>query len=79
MTTNEGLVDRLIRGLVGAILLAFAAFSLEGPIDIIDVGIALGIGILGTVTLLTGLIGWCPAFALLGIDACPPSHPSVVR
>jgi hypothetical protein len=76
MKSNEGPIDRIVRGVVGAILLAFAAFSLEGPIDLIEGGIALGIGILGTTTLLTGLIGWCAAFALLGIDTCPPSHPA---
>jgi len=38
--------------------------------------IALALGIFGAVTLLTGLIGWCPAYALLGIRTCAAKQAS---
>jgi hypothetical protein len=28
-------------------------------------------GFVGVVPLLTGLMGWCPAYTLLGIKTCP--------
>ena len=70
METNQGPVDRIVRSVVGATLLAIVAFSLEGPIALVEGTIALVIGAVGAVTLLTGLIGWCPTYALLGISTC---------
>jgi len=70
MKANEGLIDRIIRGVVGAILLAIVAFSLEGPVALVEGAIVLPIGIVGAFGFLTGLIGWCPAYALLGIKTC---------
>jgi hypothetical protein len=76
MEGNEGPIDRIVRSVVGAILLAVVAFSFEGPIALVEGVIALAIGIFGAVTLLTGLIGWCPAYALLGIRTCAPKQAS---
>jgi hypothetical protein len=70
METNQGPVDRIVRSIVGAALLAVVVFSLEGPIALVEGAIALAIGAVGSVTLLTGLIGWCPTYALLGISTC---------
>jgi hypothetical protein len=70
METNQGPVDRIVRSIVGAALLAVVVFSLEGPIALVEGAIALAIGAVGAVTLLTGLIGWCPTYALLGISTC---------
>jgi hypothetical protein len=70
MDTNQGPVDRIVRSIVGAALLAVVVFSLEGPIALVEGAIALAIGAVGAVTLLTGLIGWCPTYALLGISTC---------
>jgi hypothetical protein len=60
MKPNEGPIGRIIRGVGGAILLALAAFSLEGPTAIIEGGIALAAGFIGAVTALTGLISVRP-------------------
>jgi len=68
METNQGPLDRIVRSVVGATLLAIVAFSFEGPIALVEGAIALVIGAVGAVTLLTGLIGWCPTYALLGIS-----------
>jgi hypothetical protein len=72
MEANEGPVGRIVRGVVGAALLAIVGFSLEGPIALVEGAIAVAVGIAGGFTLLTGLIGWCPAYALLGINNCSP-------
>ncbi len=72
MEGNEGPIDRIVRGVVGAIMLAIVAISLEGPIALIEGTIAVIVGLVGAVLLLTGLFGWCPAYALLGIDTCSP-------
>ena len=72
MEGNEGPIDRIVRSVVGAALVAVVAFSFEGPIALVEGVIALALGAFGAVTLLTGLIGWCPAYALLGIKTCAP-------
>lgn len=63
MKTNEGMADRAIRLAVG-----LAALSL------LIIGPATGwglIGLVGLVPLVTGLVGYCPTYALLGIDTRP--------
>lgn len=60
MRTNEGLVDRVIRVTVGLAILSLLAV---GPVP----GWGL-VGSVGTVPLLTGLVGYCPTYTLLGID-----------
>jgi len=60
MTTNEGTIDRALRVLAGLVLIALAATGTVGVW-----------GWIGVVPLATGLIGWCPAYTLLGISTCP--------
>ena len=76
MEGNEGPIDRIVRSVVGAAMVAIVAFSFEGPVALFEGVIALAIGIFGAITLLTGLIGWCPAYALLGIRTCGPKQAS---
>lgn len=59
MTRNEGQTDRLLRILAGLVLLYLAITGQYTPWTWI-----------GIVPLLTGLIGWCPAYSLLGINTC---------
>ncbi len=56
---NEGTADRAVRALIGIGLLA-----------IVFVGPKTPWGWLGIVPLATSLIGWCPAYTLLGINTC---------
>lgn len=56
MTKNEGGLDRALRIIVG---LALIALTLTHQIGLW--------GWLGVVPLATALIGWCPAYTLLGI------------
>lgn len=63
MTTNEGTLDRIVRVVVGLALLGLA-LGLYGP----DYTTAWGW--IGVVPLVTGVVGWCPAYSLLGIKTC---------
>lgn len=57
---NEHTVDRAIRVVLGLGLLALAITGRLTPW-----------GWLGVVPLLTGLIGSCPLYTLLGVGTCP--------
>ncbi len=59
MTRNVGQIDRAIRVALGIALLGLAFSGLYTPWTW-----------LGVVPLLTGLIGWCPPYSLLGINTC---------
>ena len=59
MTKNVGGVDRILRIVVGIALIAAAATG------------AIGVwGYIGLVPLATGLMGWCPPYAILGFNTC---------
>lgn len=60
MKTNEGSIDRMVRIVAGLLLLGLMAMGTIG-----------WWGWLGIVPLATGLIGWCPAYAVLGMNTCP--------
>ena len=62
MKTNVGSIDRLVRILLGIVLLALI-FVVEGN--------ARWLGLVGLVPLITAFIGWCPAYALMGASTCP--------
>ncbi|MHB1642671.1 MAG: YgaP family membrane protein [Acidithiobacillus sp.] len=57
---NESMPDRLIRVIVGIVVIALVFVGPKTPW-----------GWLGLVPLITGLVGWCPAYTLLGIRTCP--------
>ncbi|MFN3910929.1 DUF2892 domain-containing protein [Hyphomonas sp.] len=58
--TNEGTIDRALRVIAGLVL-----------ISLVFVGPKVIWGWVGLVPLLTGLIGSCPVYSLLGINTCP--------
>jgi len=60
---NEHNVDRGLRVALGVGLLSLAF-----------VGPQTAWGFLGVVPLLTGLLGSCPVYALLGMSTCPVKH-----
>jgi hypothetical protein len=59
MTRNVGKAERILRILAGIVLIALAATGTVG-----------WWGWLGIVPLATGLVGWCPPYAMLGINTC---------
>ena len=63
MKANVGTLDRTLRIVVGLLLLG-AALGVYGP-DYTSVW-----GWIGAIPLLSGLFGWCPAYALCGLDTC---------
>ena len=60
MKTNVGGIDKILRIVVGLALIAMAALGVVGAW-----------GWIGVVPLLTGLLGTCPAYSLLGMNTCP--------
>jgi hypothetical protein len=60
MKINEGSVDRSVRVLVGVVLIGLAVSGVVGPWAYI-----------GLVPLVTGAVGMCPLYSLLGINTCP--------
>ncbi|MDE2619924.1 MAG: DUF2892 domain-containing protein [Sphingomonadales bacterium] len=59
MSRNEGTIDRALRIIVGLVLIALTQVGPQTPW-----------GWIGVVPLLTGLVGFCPAYTLLGINTC---------
>lgn len=60
MKINEGGMDRSIRVIAGVALIAAAGLGFIGPW-----------GWIGLVPMVTGLVGFCPAYTLFGISTCP--------
>ena len=58
MKTNVGGIDKIIRILAGVALIAWALMG--GPVW----------AWIGVVPLATGLLGWCPAYTLFGMNSC---------
>jgi len=56
---NVGTIDRVIRAIVGL-----------GLIALVFVGPQTVWGWIGVVPLATAIIGWCPPYAMLGINTC---------
>jgi len=64
MNKNVGTIDRSIRAIVGiAAIAAYATGMVAGTLGIITL-------VVGIVMLGTAAIGWCPPYALLGINSC---------
>jgi len=59
MKSNIGSIERILRILAGLVLIGL---TVTGTIGLW--------GWLGIVPLATGLVGWCPPYALLGISTC---------
>jgi Inner membrane protein YgaP-like, transmembrane domain len=62
MNINVGGTDKLIRIIVGLGVLSLF-FLLRGD--------ARWLGLVGIVPLVTGLVGYCPLYFLLGLNTCP--------
>lgn len=64
MTHNVGGIDRILRTIVGLGLISLVFFGPETPW-----------GWIGLIPLVTAVVGWCPPYALLGINTCGPKVP----
>ena len=64
MKINVGTIDRVVRVIVGLVLIAFA-LGFVGP--------ATGwnwVGWIGIIPLATGAVGSCPLYSVLGLTTC---------
>jgi hypothetical protein len=59
MNKNEGNIDRILRITAGVVLVGLASTG--------NVGMWAWIGI---VPIVTGAIGWCPLYRILGFNTC---------
>ncbi len=59
MKKNIGSIERIIRVVVGAAIVSLAFVGPQTPW-----------AYLGIIPILTGVIGWCPPYSLLGISTC---------
>ena len=59
MKSNVGGIDRILRIVIGLVLIGLTATGTIGAW-----------GWLGIVPLATGAIGWCPPYAMLGWNTC---------
>lgn len=59
MTQNVGGIDRILRIVVGLLLVVLAATGTVG-----------WWGWIGALPLATGLLGWCPPYAIFGWNTC---------
>jgi hypothetical protein len=64
MTKNVGSVDKIIRIVVGLALLALI---------VVLKGDARWWGLIGLIPLVTALMGWCPAYSLIGVSTAKSS------
>jgi len=62
---NVGILDRVVRIVAG---LALVGLAYTGTL-----GVWAWIGV---IPLVTGIIGWCPAYTLFGIKTCPAKQSS---
>lgn len=60
MKANVGGIDRILRIVIGLVLVALALTGTIGPW-----------GWIGLVPLATGALGFCPLYPLFGFSSCP--------
>lgn len=60
MKANVGGLDKILRIVAGLVLIGLAIAGIGAPWTWI-----------GVVPLLTGLVNFCPAYAIFGISTCP--------
>lgn len=60
MKLNEGTIDRALRVIAGIVLITMAATETVGMW-----------GWIGFLPLLTGVLGFCPAYSIFGLSTCP--------
>jgi hypothetical protein len=64
MSRNIGALDRVVRVIIGLVLVAYAV-----PVGFSSTGWN-WVGWIGVVPLLTAAIGFCPLYRVMGISSC---------
>lgn len=63
MNRNVGMIDRVVRFVLAAVLL-YLGLGFYG----VGTGLGIGLTAIGAVLALTGLIGFCGLYKILGVD-----------
>ena len=61
MLSNMGKMDRIIRFIIGIVMIGVGFGALSG-------GASIAVGVIGVILVATGLIGWCPLYIPLRIN-----------
>ena len=64
MSKNVGSLDRIVRVVIGLVLIAYAI-----PLGFPSTGWN-WVGWIGVVPIITALVGSCPAYSILGVSTC---------
>jgi hypothetical protein len=64
MGVNVGMADRVVRAVIGLLLIAFAI-----PLGFPDTGWN-WLGWAGVIPLVTAVVGYCPAYTVFGFSSC---------
>ncbi len=65
MNANVGGIDRVVRAVAGAALLAAGFLAgIEAPWNYVAMGV-------GVIFLLTSIISFCPLYRIVGMNTCP--------
>lgn len=59
MKVNVGMVDKVVRIIAGLVLIGL---TLTGTIG--------AWGWIGVIPLVTGVMGWCPLYSIIGVNTC---------
>ena len=62
--TNESPLDRVVRIILGLTIVGLGWFGIEDDL------VAATFKIFGFFPLVTGILGWCPFYAILGYKSC---------
>jgi len=65
MQQNVGSTDKVIRVVIGLVLLSLV-FFVKGSIR--------WLGLIGLVPIFTAFVGWCPAYSLIGLSTSSKKH-----
>lgn len=60
---NEGNLDRILRIVVGLVLIGLYLVNPAGAYN--------WLGLIGIIPFVTGLLGTCPLYSILGVNTCP--------
>jgi len=60
MKSNMGNADRVLKVIVGIVLVVVGFAVLNGTVGIV-------VGVIGLIPLATGLIGWCPLYTVFNL------------
>lgn len=58
MKTNMGMIDKVVRIVLGLVIIAWGVMANNW------------LGLIGLIPLATAAVGYCPAYTLIGINTC---------